>query len=454
MKISVFGTGYVGLVTGTCFAEMGNEVICADIDETKIANLQKGISPIYEPGLDQLISSNMKGGRLIFTTDLKKATQGSDLLFIAVGTPPNEDGSADLQYVIKVAESIGESLTSYKVIINKSTVPVGTAKVVQEKVSQTLKSRKMAAEFDVVSNPEFLKEGTAIEDCLKPYRVILGCESPRALGIMEQLYEPFLRNGHPLLRMDILSAEMTKYAANAMLATKISFMNELSRLCERTGSDIEAVRQGIGSDPRIGYAFIYPGLGYGGSCFPKDVRALIEIGASFEENMDILRAVESTNQLQRTRFFQKMERYFHQNSSEDILGKSYTDGFRGKKIAIWGLSFKPGTDDLREAPALDLIERLTKAGATISAFDPVSVAVAKATLKDHSMVNFSDNMYDALDGAHALVIATEWLPFREPNIQKMKAKMKAPVIFDGRNIYDPKLMKKEGFEYFGIGRPV
>ena len=297
----------------------------------------------------------------------------------------------------------------------------------------------------MLSNPEFLKEGTAIDDCLKPNRVILGCESPRALRIMEQLYEPFLRNGNPLHRMDILSAEMTKYAANAMLATKISFMNELSRICERSGADVEAVRQGIGSDPRIGYAFIYPGLGYGGSCFPKDVRALIEIGAGLDEDMAILRAVEATNQLQRTRFFEKITRYFNQES---------TDGLRGKKIAMWGLSFKPGTDDLREAPSLDLIERLGKAGATVAAYDPVSVHVAKATIKDQSHLSFSENMYDILDGAHALIIATEWLPFREPNIQKMKAKMKAPVIFDGRNIYDPKLMSREGFIYFGIGRPV
>ena len=445
MKIAVFGTGYVGLVTGTCFAEMGNEVICADIDQVKIGNLLKGISPIYEPGLDQLIQSNVKSGRLSFTTNLKKATQEGDLLFIAVGTPPSEDGSADLQYVLKVAETIGENLNSYKVVINKSTVPVGTGKKVREKIAQALESRRLTTEFDVVSNPEFLKEGTAIEDCLKPNRVILGCESARALPIMEQLYEPFLRNGNPLLRMDLLSAEMTKYAANAMLATKISFMNELSRVCERAGADVEAVRQGIGSDPRIGYAFIYPGLGYGGSCFPKDVRALIEIGASFDENLEILKAVEATNQLQRTRFFQKMERYFSRDGS---------DGLRGKKIAVWGLSFKPGTDDIREAPALDLVARIAQAGATVNAYDPVSIHVAKIALKDQPQVSFSENMYDILDGADALVIATEWLPFREPNIQKMKAKMKSPVIFDGRNIYDPKQMQKAGFIYFGVGRPV
>ena len=386
MKISVFGTGYVGLVTGTCFAEMGNDVICADIDVPKIEKLKKGVSPIYEPGLEELIASNTKDRRLEFTTDLKYTVESSELLFIAVGTPSDQDGSADLRYVLEVAKTIGQTMSTPKVIINKSTVPIGTYSKVKETIAHQLAVRNLKIDFDVVSNPEFLKEGTAVEDCLRPSRVVVGVETPRAKEAMTRLYEPFVRNGHPTLFMDPISSEMTKYAANAMLATKISFMNELSRVCEKTGADIAAVRQGIGSDPRIGYSFIYPGLGYGGSCLPKDVKALIKTAELLDEPLSILKAVEAVNQSQRQRFLNK------------IVSELGTQ-LHSKRIAVWGLAFKPGTDDIREAPALFLVRELVKLGAEVVAHDPVAIAAARAELGNlNGKLRMVESNYDAVDG--------------------------------------------------------
>ena len=440
MQISVFGTGYVGLVTGTCFAEMGNDVICADISHEKIDKLKTGFCPIYEPGLEELIKSNLKAGRLSFTTDAVQAVKASPIIFIAVGTPSGEDGSADLKHVLQVAESIALHMDGYRTVITKSTVPVGSSSKIKEVITHTLKSRNVSFEFDVISNPEFLKEGTAVEDCLKPSRVIIGCETERARKQMEKLYDPFLRNGHPLFFMDLPSSEMTKYAANAMLATKISFMNELSRVCEKQGVDIEKVRQGIGSDPRIGTQFIYPGIGYGGSCFPKDVKALIQTAKELNEEMHLLQAVEEVNQLQRERFFHRIENHFDRD-------------LKGKKFALWGLSFKPGTDDLREAPSLDLIQWLLQAGAKIHAHDPAAMKAARAHFGTEKNITFNENQYTLLDQADALCILTEWKPFREPNFEKMKSLMKSPVIFDGRNLFDRSDMKEYGFTYFSIGRP-
>jgi UDPglucose 6-dehydrogenase len=440
MKISVFGTGYVGLVTGVCFAEMGNEVICADIDEKKIAKLQDGISPIYEPGLDDLITGNLKAKRIHFTTDLKKAVEASDLLFIAVGTPSDVDGSADLRYVLQVAETIGTHMNQYKVIINKSTVPVGTQKKVKDMVGQVLRQRGASIEYDVVSNPEFLREGAAIEDCLKPNRVVVGCESEKAAQAMRRLYEPFLKSGNPLLIMDPLSSEMTKYAANSMLATKISLMNEFSRVCEKVGADIEQVRRGIGSDFRIGPHFIFAGVGYGGSCFPKDVKALIKAGSLVDEQMEILESVERANQLQRENFFLKVK-------------KAVGGSLKGLKVAQWGIAFKPGTDDIREAPALSLIEHFLGEGASVCAYDPVAADNAKAYFGSEAALSFKEDQYDVLEGASVLVIATEWKSFREPDFERMKKLMKSAVICDGRNIYNPHDMKETGFQYYSIGRP-
>lgn len=444
MKISVFGTGYVGLVTGVCFAEMGNSVICADVDAKKIAKLKDGISPIYEPGLDDLVTNNIKAKRIDFTTDLKLAVESSDILFIAVGTPSDVDGSADLKYVLQVAQTIAENMNGYKVVVNKSTVPVGTQKLVKDKIAQVLEKRfsnpqdRMA--YDVVSNPEFLREGCAIEDALKPNRVVVGCESEKAADKMRRLYEPFLKSGNPLLVMDPLSSEMTKYAANSMLATKISLMNEFSRVCEKVGADIEQVRRGIGSDFRIGPHFIFAGVGYGGSCFPKDVKALIKAGSQVDENLEILNAVESANKIQRDNFYNKVK-------------KSLGGSLKNKKIAMWGIAFKPGTDDIREAPALDLIEQFLAEGASVKAYDPVAADNAKEHFKSNPGLSFSDDQYETLPEADALVIATEWKSFREPDFTKMKSAMKGHMIFDGRNIYNPKDMKETGFKYFSVGRP-
>lgn len=439
MKISVFGTGYVGLVTGTCFAEMGNEVLCADVDLHKIELLRQGTSPIYETDLEDLIQSNTQEGRLTFTTDLSQAVQNADILFIAVGTPSSKEGSTDLKYVLEVAHTIASEMTCHKTVVMKSTVPVGTSVKIVEAIQNQLKSRGVSHTFEVVSNPEFLREGTAVEDCLKPSRVIVGCRSEDAKKLMSRLYEPFLRNGNRLIFMDPASSELTKYAANAFLATKISFMNELSRLSEKTGADIEKIRNGIGSDPRIGYQFIYAGLGYGGSCFPKDVKSLIHTMEERSETPQILKAVESTNALQRQRFFDRISQHFH--------GK-----LAGKKFGLWGIAFKPGTDDIREAPAIDLIRYLTQAGASVIAFDPVASDAAKKLYPQTPKLTYVDTPYAALEGIDALCIATEWKQFREPNFEKMKSTMKSATIFDGRNLYNLEEMRQQGFQYFSLGR--
>lgn len=438
MKITVFGTGYVGLVTGVCFSEMGNSVTCVDIDSTKINALCDGKSPIYEPGLDELLKSNIKSNRLSFTTDAKKGIQESDIIFIAVGTPPMPDGTANLNYVLQVAETIAEHMSSYKLVVTKSTVPVGTFNRIKSSIEQKLKQRSLNLEFDVASNPEFLREGCAIEDCLQPNRVVIGVESQKAQEQLQNLYEPFLKNGNPILAMDPPSSEMTKYAANAMLATKISLMNEFSRICEKVGADIESVRKGIGSDNRIGPHFIYAGLGYGGSCFPKDVSALVRAGAQAGENLLILDAVEQTNRIQRKRFIQLIENNI---------------GVNNKSIAIWGVAFKPGTDDIREAPSLDIIQHFLALNYRIHIYDPVAGENAKQHFKSNPLIILHHDQYSALDGVDALVIPTEWKSFREPDFDKMKSLMKTCLIFDGRNIYAPKYIRQQGFKYFSIGRP-
>jgi UDPglucose 6-dehydrogenase len=445
MSLAVVGTGYVGLVTGTCLAEMGNSVTCVDIDKRKIDMLRDGIIPIYEPGLDDLVKSNALSGRLQFSTDLDGAIEKNDILMIAVGTPPNEDGSADLQHVLNVAKTIGQKMNEHKIVITKSTVPVGTGDKVKATIAAELKKRGSSLTFSVVSNPEFLKEGAAVNDFMKPDRIIVGCEDDEAREKLRQMYQPFVLNGHRVIFMDIRSAELTKYAANGMLATKISFMNEVARVAEKVGADISAVRQGIGSDARIGFHFIYPGIGYGGSCFPKDVKALVRTGRENGLEMQILEAVESVNQSQREFFTQKIERFF-------------TSGLKGKKFAVWGLSFKPETDDIREAPALDIIEHLVQAGATVAAFDPIAIENTKNYLqqqKPHTLtsVHFSDNQYEVLKQADALLLITEWKPFRSPDFAKMKSLMKAAVIFDGRNQYDPEQLRTNGYHYISIGRP-
>lgn len=439
MKITVFGTGYVGLVTGVCFAEMGNNVTCVDVDQNKIKTLRDGKSPIFEPGLDSLLLGNIKANRISFTDDAKTSVSTADIIFIAVGTPPQEDGSADMQYVLKVADTIAEHMNDYKLVVTKSTVPVGTFGKVKTAIEKKLKSRGVNYTFDVASNPEFLREGCAIEDCLKPNRVVIGVESAKAQEILTNLYDPFLKNGNPILAMDPASSEMTKYAANAMLATKISLMNEFSRVCEKVGADIEAVRKGIGSDHRIGPHFIYAGVGYGGSCFPKDVSALVRIGQEVHEDLHILNAVEQTNQLQRQRFITTIEKNLNVNE---------------KTLAIWGVAFKPGTDDIREAPALDIIQYFLDQKFTLQVYDPVAAENAREHFKNNPAVKFFDDQYDAVKGADALVIPTEWKSFREPDFEKMKTSMKNNLIFDGRNIYSTKYIKQQGFKYFSIGRPL
>lgn len=443
MKISVFGTGYVGLVTGICFAEMGNDVICADIDQQKINKLNGGECPIYEPGLEDLINANYQAGRVQFSTDIINAVQKSDVLFIAVGTPSADDGSADMRYVEEVARNIADHMNNHKTIVTKSTVPVGTYKKIKSVISQRLQDNKKNLEFDLVSNPEFLREGCAIEDAFNPNRVVVGLESERAVQIMKRLYEPFLKNGAPLLVMDPASSEMTKYAANATLAAKISLMNEFSQLCEATGADIESVRAGIGSDHRIGPHFIYAGVGYGGSCFPKDVRALIHMGKSHGQEMQILEQVEGVNLKQRGQFFAKIDRQ--------------VGGLRGKKIALWGVAFKPGTDDIREAPALDFIRYAVERGALIHAFDSVAQKNTLAWIQQDlpggaDSVRFAADQYAALAGADFLVIMTEWKSFREPDFSKIRDNISMKVIFDGRNIYRPSHMQELGLKYFSVGR--
>jgi len=432
MKISVIGTGYVGLVVGTCFAETGNDVICVDIDEKKVRMLRKAKSPIYEPGLEELIKKNIHEKRLSFTTDIQQAIKKTEVIFLALPTPPLEDGAADLQHVLGVAKQIGQSMNGYKVVVNKSTVPVGTVDKVHETISKYAKH-----EFDVVSNPEFLKEGAAVMDFLKPDRIVIGTRSRRAIKIMEDLYSPFIRTGNPFIVMDERSSELTKYAANSMLATKISFMNEVANLCERVGADVEMVRKGVGSDPRVGPQFLFAGVGYGGSCFPKDVSALVKTSEQYKYDFSILNAVMHVNKNQRLLFTKKILSYF----KNDI---------KKKHIAIWGLSFKPNTDDMREAPSVTIIKELLKHGASVSVYDPVAMKEAKRYLGNS--VRYCKNDYDALRGAEALVVVTEWHEFRRPDFDKMKKLMHNYVVFDGRNLYDAAVMREKGFEYFSIGR--
>lgn len=436
MKIAIVGTGYVGLVTGTCFAEVGIEVVCVDIDQHKIEQLNKGHLPIYEPGLEELVERNVQAKRLAFSTSLKDALVDCNAVFIAVGTPPGEDGSADLRYVLAVATQIGSLLTDYCVVVTKSTVPVGTSLKVKAAVSAALAERKLDIPFDVASNPEFLKEGAAVDDFLKPDRIVVGVESKRAEDLMRKLYKPFLLNGHPIIFMDIPSAEMTKYAANAMLATKISFMNDIANLCEIMGADVNMVRKGIGSDPRIGNKFIYPGIGYGGSCFPKDVKALIQTAQENGHSMRILKAVEDVNNDQKHKLFQKVLKHFGGQ-------------LKGKTFACWGLSFKPKTDDMREAPAVVIIEQLLKAGANVKAFDPVAMHEAKKILGEQ--ITYCKDQYDTLIDADGLLVATEWPEFRSPNFNVIAKLLKQKVVFDGRNIYDREEMIELGFAYYGIG---
>ncbi len=439
MKISIVGTGYVGLVSGTCFADVGVNVTCVDIDKKKIEDLKKGIVPIYEPGLETMIHSNIQKNRLFFTTELKKALVDSSVVFIAVGTPPDEDGSADLKYVLNVAHEIGKHINDYIVVVTKSTVPIGTAKKVKAAVQEELDKRGVDIEFDVASNPEFLKEGNAIDDFLKPDRIVVGTESKRAEQIMSRLYKPFLLNGHPIIFMDIPSSEMTKYAANSMLATKISFMNDMANLCEIVGADITSVRKGIGSDARIGNKFIYAGAGYGGSCFPKDVKAVIKTAKDNGYKLRLLQAVEDVNNDQKHVLVTKIK-------------EEFGDNLEGMKFGLWGLSFKPKTDDMREAPSLVLIEELTKMGASIKAYDPVAQEEAKRILGDK--IEYGQDPYDVLIDADALIVITEWPEFRMPNFKVLEKLLKNNVIFDGRNIYDPKEIVENGFSYYSIGRKV
>jgi UDPglucose 6-dehydrogenase len=438
MKTLIIGTGYVGLVTGTCFAETGIDVVCIDINKEKIDNLRKGIIPIFEPGLEPMVIRNLEKKRLTFDTGIENNLKDVEAVFIAVGTPPGEDGSADLSYVLSAAKDIGTFMDSYLVIVTKSTVPIGTSKKVKETVQKELDRRGVRIEFDVASNPEFLKEGAAIEDFLKPDRIILGIESARAIKILNRLYHPFILNGHPVITMDIASAELTKYAANCMLATKISFMNDLANLCELVGADINNVRKGIGSDPRIGNKFIYAGIGFGGSCFPKDVKALIKTARDYSYSLDVVKAVESVNNKQKEVLYAKIHNHFSGNLKDRTFG-------------IWGLSFKPNTDDVRESPAIKIIEQLLAAGAKVKAYDPVSMSEAKKALGE--TIEYGHDLYDVLIDASALILATEWSEFRVPNFKLLTRIMKEKVIFDGRNIYDPDEVKENGFYYYGIGRP-
>ncbi len=440
MKITVIGTGYVGLVSGTCLAEVGNDVLCLDVDPAKIKILEEGGIPIFEPGLQDMVKRNVAAGRLHFTTNIERAAHFGTVQFIAVGTPPDEDGSADMKYVTAAARNIGKYMTDYKVVVDKSTVPVGTADAVRAAITEELQKRGVTTPFSVVSNPEFLKEGAAIEDFMKPDRIVVGCDDDQAAFNMRALYAPFQRNHDRLILMDIRSAELTKYAANAMLATRISFMNELANLAEKLGADIESVRRGIGSDPRIGYDFLYAGAGYGGSCFPKDVKALIKT-AAVDGGIDlkVLNAVEAANDLQKHVLGHKIKARFGENLA-------------GKHFALWGLAFKANTDDMREATSREVIKDLLAAGATVTAYDPVATAEAKHCFPNEPGLRYADNQSSALDNADALVIVTEWKEFRSPDFAALKTKLKAPIIFDGRNLYDPKMVRGLGFEYSAIGR--
>jgi UDPglucose 6-dehydrogenase len=436
MKVTIVGSGYVGLVTGACFSEVGINVVCVDIDSKKIDNLNNGIIPIYEPGLEEMLMRNMKKGRLSFTTNIAEAIKDSQVLFISVGTPPDEDGSADLKYVIAVARDCGKNMDDYLLVVTKSTVPVGTSEKVKNAIQEELNKRNVNIAFDVASNPEFLKEGAAIADFLKPDRIVIGLNSPRAEDLMRSLYKPFTLNGHPLIFMDIVSAEMTKYAANAMLATKISFINDIANLCEIVGADINLVRNGIGSDSRIGNKFIYPGIGYGGSCFPKDVQALIRTGSEFNYELRILKAVEDVNNDQKVVIFNKIKNYFKGD-------------LKDKTIAIWGLSFKPQTDDMREAPALKIVKNLLEAGAKVKAYDPIAMEEAKHHFGD--TISYFNDLHEALIDADCLAILTEWPEFKFPNFKIVRKLLNSPALFDGRNIYDKNEMRELGFDYFCIG---
>lgn len=437
MKIAIVGTGYVGLVTGTCFAEMGTEVYCVDIDQKKIENLKNNIIPIFEPGLDEMVERNHKAGRLHFTTDLSSILNDVDIVFSAVGTPPDEDGSADLKYVLDVAQTVGKNLNKYMVIVTKSTVPVGTANLVKKTIQDELDKRGLSdLKFDVASNPEFLKEGAAITDFMQPDRVVVGIESEEAKKLMEKLYKPFTLNNYRIIYTDIPSAEMIKYAANAMLATRISFMNDIANLCEIVGADVTMVRKGIGADARIGSKFLYAGCGYGGSCFPKDVKALIKTAKDLGHNMQILEAVENVNEYQKNVLFNKLMKY-------------YNNDLKGKTIALWGLAFKPKTDDMREAPSLVLIDKIIKAGGKVRAYDPVAMEEAKRHIGD--TITYAKDIYDATLDADAILMVTEWNEFRLPAWEVIKKTMNKPVVFDGRNIYNKQEMNETGFDYFGIG---
>ena len=440
MKITVIGTGYVGLVSVTCLADVGNDVLCLDVDQRKIDSLRKGVISIFEPGLEGMVKRNVASGRLKFTTDVAAATAFGQIQFIAVGTPPDEEGSAELKYVVEAARSIGRHMTDVKIVVDKSTVPVGTADMVRKTIAEELEKRGQQIAFSVVSNPEFLKEGAAIEDFMKPDRIVIGAEDERAIQAMRTLYAPFQRNHERIMVMDVRSAELTKYAANAMLATRISFMNELALLAEKLGADIEHVRQGIGSDPRIGYHFLYPGCGYGGSCFPKDVQALARTGRANGQELHILGAVEKVNEQQKQVLLGK-------------IGKRF-GSLSGRRFALWGLAFKPNTNDMREAPSRVLIEGLWQQGATVSAFDPVAVEETKRIYGNDVRIEYAESPTAALQGADALAIVTEWKVFRSPDFSAIKAQLKHPVIFDGRNLYDPAVLKHEGIEYYPIGRKV
>lgn len=454
MNICVIGTGYVGLVAGTCFADSGNDVVCVDIDAGKIEKLNKGKIPIYEPGLEELVKRNIKEGRLKFTTDISSAVKESLVCFIAVGTPSGEDGSADMKYVLGVSREIGKAMDGYRVIVDKSTVPVGTADEVRAVIQGEIGKRGKEYKFDVVSNPEFLKEGAAIDDFMKPDRVVIGADSEKAKETMRELYEPFVRTGKPILFMDIRSAEVTKYAANAMLATKISFINEMANLCRLAGADIDNVRKGIGTDSRIGFDFLFPGVGYGGSCFPKDIQAIIRTAGEYGYEMKILKAVEEVNSIQKGIIVEKILEHFKEQGS-GVRGQGLEKNLssrplEGRTIGIWGLSFKPRTDDMRDAPSITIINKLLEAGASIKAHDPEAMDEAKKVFGNK--IEYIQNNYEVVKGADALIVITEWNEFRRPNFEKMKRLMKTPVIFDGRNIYDPEEMRHLGFTYYGIGR--
>lgn len=439
MKVTVFGTGYVGLVTGTCLADVGHDVLCVDIDQNKVDNLKNGIVPIFEPGLDSIVKQAVQNGLLNFTTDMDLAVNHGELQFIAVGTPSGEDGSADLQYVVAVAKTIGQRMNGYKVVVNKSTVPIGTAEKVSDALASELKSRGVQVPFDVVSNPEFLKEGAAINDFMKPDRIVVGTDSEKAEKLLRELYAPFNRNHDRMIFMDVRSAELTKYAANAMLATKISFINEMANLAEKLGADIEQVRNGIGADPRIGYHFIYPGCGYGGSCFPKDVKALINIAKNVDYQASLMESVDKVNQAQKGKLFAYINQHFSGN-------------LEGKTFALWGLSFKPNTDDMREAPSRVLMEALWAAGAKVQAYDPVAMEETQHIYGLREDLKLVGTKEAALEKADALVICTEWKIFRAPNFELIKSTLANPVVFDGRNLYEPERMLEYGFEYYAVGR--